>query len=170
MKKIENATYYKCDYCGKISAKASAMMMHERFCINRPHNDCLCIRCGWAIVGKAAGYAEDYIFDGPHKYKVSALLSYCTKHKEFMCLRQSQHYAEGVTDGNCFIAKYADEGCSDFTNESKIPCAYELGYSMTDLVKAQDKNVDDAIRVLLEQMPAALYNDDLQSFFKQFQK
>ena len=39
MQKIENATYYKCDYCGRISTKMSAMIIHERHCHKNPHND-----------------------------------------------------------------------------------------------------------------------------------
>lgn len=147
MQKVEKATYYKCDYCGKVSLKAPAMMMHERHCRKNPHNDNLCLRCGWAISGKADGHIE-YFKDGSlSEYEASALLSYCVKHKEFMCQRQSERYAEGVTNGGCFIAKYADEGCGDFTSEDKVPYTYELGFSMSDLVKAKTAEAAaDAVR------------------------
>ncbi len=163
MQKIENATYYKCDYCGRISTKISAMIIHERHCHKNPHNDCLCVRCGYAIVGKAKGYIEDdYV-----GYEAETLLSYCTKHKEFMGLRQSFYYAEGITNGNCFEAKYADAGCDDYTDDNVFPYAYELGFSMSDLVKADidRKNVDDVIRALIKQIPGASYRD-IQSFIK----
>ena len=169
MQKVEKATYYKCDYCGKVSLKAPAMMMHERHCRKNPHNDNLCLRCGWAISGKAYGYIEKFKDDSFSEYEVSTLLSYCVKHKEFMCPRQSERYAKDVT-GGCFIAKYADEGCGDFTSEDKVPYAYELGFSMSDLVKAQcdNKNIDDVICDLVKQIPDT--HIDLQSINKQFQK
>lgn len=89
-----------------------------------------------------------------------------------MCLRQSQYYADGVTNGVAYTAKYADEGCSDFTNEFEVPYAYELGFSMQDLVNAEcaGKNVDDVICDLLKQMPDASCYGDLQSFIEQLQK
>ena len=163
MQKIENATYYKCDYCGRISTKMSAMIIHERHCHKNPHNDCLCVRCGYAIVGKAKGYREDdYV-----GYEAETLLFYCTKHKEFMGLRQSSRYADDLTNGNCFEAKYADAGCDDYTDDNVFPYAYELGFSMSDLVNADidGKNVDDVIRALIKQIPGAVYKD-IQSFIK----
>lgn len=168
MQKIENATHYKCDYCGKISSKAGAMMTHEKHCRKNPHNDNLCLRCGWAISGKAEGNVEEYGWDGPHEYKASALLSYCVKHKEFMSLRQSDRYADGLTGGNYLIAKYADEGCSDFTKEGKVPCAYELGFSMPKLIKAlcDNKNVTDVICDILKRAHA-IWNKDTQHFIEQ---
>lgn len=167
MQKIENATYYKCDYCGRISTKMSAMIIHERHCRKNPHNDCLCVRCGWAITGKAEGNVEEDGWDGPDEYKASALLSYCVKHKEFMSLRQSSRYADDLTNGNCFEARYADAGCDDYTDDNVFPYAYELGFSMSDLVKAESdgKNVDDVIRALIKQIPGATYRD-IQSFIK----
>lgn len=169
MQKIENATHYKCDYCGKISSKAGAMMTHERHCRKNPHNDNLCLRCGWAINGKAEGNVEEDGWDGPHEYKASALLSYCVKHREFMSLRQSDRYADGLTGGNCLIAKYADEGCSDFTKEGKVPCAYDLSLSMSKLIKAEcdNKNVNDVLCNLLEQMPNTFYDKVTQHFIEQ---
>lgn len=47
MKKITNATVYKCEHCNKISLNAGAMKQHECACNKNPNNVPMCDDCHW---------------------------------------------------------------------------------------------------------------------------
>jgi len=45
MKKIENITIYKCDFCKKKYEKQQACEKHEKYCTKNPENHSICSGC-----------------------------------------------------------------------------------------------------------------------------
>lgn len=155
---IINKPYFKCSHCGKIFSTKASIVNHEKYCKRNPHNITLCLKCGWAIVGQAEGYRDVEYYDGVCNEHTSTLLMYCVKHKSFMSARNTFKYADGITCGNCKLARYKDEGCDDFTTAEEVPGAYELGANMSTYLKLYNGFGPEKVNEYIKEDSANAFN------------